>query len=735
MCGIAGLYKFDGRFTREDVEAVLRMLDAQTHRGPDDWGILVPRTLLEREEVQGLLEERGLDHVSSYEGSYAGPAVILGSRRLSILDLSTRGRMPMSNKAGAGQASGTTWITHNGEIYNSPELREELKNAGYAFRSSSDTEVMLNGYDHWGDDVLSHLRGMFAFALFDTLSSTLLLARDRFGIKPLYYTAVSSSAEAAVSSSEFRVSSSESGSRLETRNSKLGTRLLFASEVRAIVRSNLVAFEPEPEAAIRFLQLGSVPAPLTTVKNVFALPAGHALRLRPTATELSPYWSLADYQHVGQPHTYKWQGRPTRGFSGKLLTNELKAIAHTRSLLDESVRQHLLSDVPLGIFLSGGTDSSALVALAASFRSEPLTTLSIVFDEPEYDESTYARLIADRYQTSHCETRLTSDELLSELPAVFAAMDQPTVDGVNSFFVSRAARQAGLKVVLSGLGGDEVFLGYSHLRKAASLGGARRLLATMPAALRKGLVQLAIPAGTAAGRSSLEKLAYLEDPSRANMYLLFRGLFTPEQIQKLLGLSETEMKRYGVAPLSTDGSIDGLINGPADGSTKDSTNGAGNRAANGSRRGSLLDSFVMNDFQHYLQNQLLKDTDCMSMAHSIETRVPFLDHKLAEYVLGLPTEFKLYGRTNKPLLLKALGDDLPREIWDRPKMGFTFPFAAWLQNNPDAYQTVQSPAGLLDKRQVEKVWDGFRQKRFHWSRPWALMVLEHFAGSGSSKTA
>jgi asparagine synthase (glutamine-hydrolysing) len=701
MCGIAGLFKFDGGFKGEDVEAVLRMLDAQTHRGPDDWGILVPRALLEREEIQGLLEERGLDHVSGYEGSSAGPAVILGSRRLSILDLSTRGRMPMSNKAGA---SGASWITHNGEIYNSPELREELKSAGYAFRSRTDTEVLLNGYNHWGDDVLSHLRGMFAFALFDTLSSTLLLARDRFGIKPLYYSAISS---------------------------KLGTALLFASEVRAIVSSNLVAFEPEPEAAIRFLQLGSVPAPLTTVKNIFALPAGHALRIRSTATELSRYWSLSDYRYVGRPQTSKWQGRPARGFSGKLLTNETKAIAHTRSLLDESVRQHLLSDVPLGIFLSGGTDSSALVALAASFRSEPLTTLSIVFDEPEYDESTYARLIADRYQTSHCETRLTSDELLSELPEVFAAMDQPTVDGVNSFFVSRAARQAGLKVVLSGLGGDEVFLGYSHLRRASSLGGVRRLLATMPAALRKGLVQLTIPAGTAAGRSSLEKLAYLEDPSSANMYLLFRGLFAPEQIQKLLGLSETEMKKYGVAPLSIDGSIDGSINGPISGSM----NEAGKGSANGFGRGSLLESFVLNDFQHYLQNQLLKDTDCMSMAHSIETRVPFLDHKLAEYVFGLPTEFKLYGRTNKPLLIKALGDDLPREIWDRPKMGFTFPFASWLQNSSDAYQTRSTVSGIFDNREVEKVWSGFREKRFHWSRPWALMVLEQFAGTRSPKIA
>lgn len=655
MCGIAGIYKVDGSLTPHDVEAVLRMLDAQVHRGPDDWGILLPDTLLQRDDVSSLFARRGLDHVSSYESRSAGPAVILGNRRLSILDLSMRGRMPLSNAIGA------TWVTYNGEIYNSPALREELQTAGFAFRSASDTEVLVNGHDYWSDDFLSHLHGMFAFGLFDSASSQLVLARDRFGIKPLYYAA------------------------LGNQHTSNGNSLVFASEVRAIECSNLLAVEPEPEAAIRFLQLGSIPAPLTTIKNVFALPAGHVMTIGPETTRIRRYWSLTDYQ---RKHEQRAHGS----------TDEGDAVNTTRRLLDDSVKQHLLSDVPLGIFLSGGIDSSALVALAAGFRNEPLTTLSIVFDEPEYDESKYARLIADKYKTSHCETRLTHQQLVSELPNVFAAMDQPTIDGVNSFFVSRAAKQAGLKVVLSGLGGDEVFLGYSHLRKTHLLSAARRLFATLPAALRKGLVQLAIPAGTAAGRKGLEKLAYLEDPSSANTYLLFRGLFAPEQIQKLLALSDMEMKHYAAAPPTV----------------------------NGSGAGSLLDSFVMNDFQHYLQDQLLKDTDCMGMAHSIETRVPFLDHKLVEHTIGLPAEFKLNGGTNKPLLIKALGDDLPREIWDRPKMGFTFPFASWLGAGRDSYQTAQSSLSIFDRKEVEKVWTGFREKRFHWSRPWALAVLSHF---------
>lgn len=656
MCGLAGIFRFDGRFTLRDVEAVLRMLDAQVHRGPDDWGILLPDTLLQHDEVKGLFAARGLDHVSSYENRSAGPGVILGSRRLSILDLSIRGRMPLSSAAGAH------WVTHNGEIYNSPALREELQTAGFTFRSSSDTEVLINGYECWGDDFVSYLRGMFAFGLFDSASSRLLLARDRFGIKPLYYAALGNP---------------------PTEN---GHGLVFASEVRAIKHSNLIADQPEPEAAIRFLQLGSIPTPLTTVKNVFALPAGHMLIVGPEAPNIRHYWSLTDH-------------RRKRGQGDREAGDEGEVIATTRRLLDESVQQHLLSDVRLGIFLSGGVDSSALVALAASFRKEPLTTLSIVFGEPDYDESKYARLIADKYQTSHCETLLSSQELVSELPNVFAAMDQPTIDGVNSFFVSRAAKQAGLKVVLSGLGGDEVFLGYSHLHKTHSLNGARQLFAAVPSTLRKGLIQFAIPAATAAWRNGLEKLAYLENPSSANMYLMFRGLFVPKQIQKLLGLSDAEMKRYGAA-LGTK---------------------------NGSAAGSLLESFVINEFDHYLQNQLLKDTDCMSMAHSIETRVPFLDHKLVEHAFALPARFKLNGETNKPLLIKALGDDLPREIWDRPKMGFTFPFSSWLRQS-EAYQANGSAttANIFDRREVEKIWTGFRENRFHWSRPWALMVMERF---------
>ncbi|MEA2205369.1 MAG: hypothetical protein QOE77_2145 [Blastocatellia bacterium] len=640
MCGIAGIFKSDGAFSPDDVAAVLRMIDAQEHRGPDDWGILVPDSLLRHDEVQRLLEPRGTDQVGSYRNEPGSAAVILGSTRLSILDLSPHGHMPMGG--------GRTWVTHNGEIYNCGELRDELKEAD--FQSTGDTEVIIKGYERWGDDALHRLRGMFALAVFDNTKSRLLLARDRFGIKPLYY---------------------------NWKDVGAGT-LVFASEVRALVSSGLVPNVPEPEAAVRFLQLGSVPAPLTTIKNVFALPAGHTLAADNRGVSINRYWSLS-------------------APSSSSYDSEEQVVARTAELFNESVSQHLLSDVPLGIFLSGGIDSSALVAVAQKFRSQPLTTLSMVFAEAEYSESRYSSLVANRYHTDHRETRLTSDELLAELPNVFAAMDQPTVDGVNSYFISRAAKQAGLKVVLSGLGGDELFLGYNHFKKARSLSSPMRWWQKLPNGVRRSVVSVAQQGGKFAGRSGSEKLSYLQDASAANLYLMFRGLFTLDQIQKLLGLSAAEMKRYGTHPATV--------------------NGAG--------ESSLVNSFVVNEFQHYLQDQLLKDTDCMSMAHSIETRVPFLDHELVQYVFGAPERFKFDGAMTKPLLLKALGEDFPREVWDRPKMGFTFPFAPWLRNQMAEFQP-DSANSIINKTEAEKIRHGFQQGSVHWSRPWALMVLEQW---------
>jgi asparagine synthase (glutamine-hydrolysing) len=648
MCGIAGIFRLTGRPTAEDAAAVLRMMDAQLHRGPDDWGLLVPASLATDSGSRALRQAGGREHLRTYSDAGSGPGAILGTRRLSILDLSEQGRMPM------GSADGRLWVTHNGEIYNYRELRAELEGHGEPFHSATDTEAILRGYALWDEAVVPRLRGMFAFALFEAAPRPrLLLARDHLGIKPLYY-------------------------------HQDRERLIFASEVRALLRSGMVPDEADPEALVRFLQLGSVPVPKTTVKDVVALPAAHCLTVDAQGAALRRYWDLS---------AYAW-----RRSDPAAAVSPVEAAATTRALLEESTRLQLVSDVPLGVFLSGGIDSSGLVALASQFRGASLSTLSIAFDEPAYSEAPYARLVAERYGTAHREVVLHARDLFDGMPRIFAAMDEPTVDGVNTYFVSEAARQAGLTVVLSGTGGDEVFFGYGHFRRNKALDRLRRLLGAVPVQARRALIKAALRGGAALGRPGLDRLQYLEQPSLDNVYLLVRGVFSPRQIQDLLGIGQAEFEAWGPALPPVDDA----------------------------RGGGMLDAFGTLEFTHYLQNQLLKDADVMSMAHSIETRVPYLDHRLVEYVMGLPPALKLDRDRPKPLLLEALGDALPREVWDRPKMGFTFPFELWMRQRSADVEAASASTKWLQRSAVEAIWREYKAGQVHWSRPWTLVVLAAF---------
>jgi asparagine synthase (glutamine-hydrolysing) len=623
MCGIAGIVAFDRAASSEDVMAVTRMMDAQIHRGPDGFGM------------------------------HRDGRAVLGHRRLAIIDLSDAGRQPMSNE------DGTVWVTYNGEIYNFQELREELSRRGHCFKSRTDTEVLVHGYEEWGiEDLLARLRGMFAFGLYDGRASAagprLILAKDRFGIKPLYY-------------------------------SYRKGLVIFASEVQALLKSGMVPRERDPEALARFLQLGSVPVPLTTIKSIQALPAAHYAIVDERGLCLSRYWDLAQSYVLANSAAVESRG-----------SNLDQASLAARALLDESVRGHLLSDVPLGVFLSGGLDSSALVAVASRFRDKPVTTVSIVFEEAEYSESPYSTMVAKRYGTDHREVLVRSKDLIECLPRLFAAMDQPTVDGVNTYLVSKAAKEAGLTVVLSGIGGDEVFLGYGHFKRAHTLESSWRLFTGLPRGVRRGLLGAVGTAGPLLGRSGLEKLAYLDRRDDTSFYLMVRGLFAPRQIQDLLGLAEKEIDV--TRPLPSDGSP------PR----------------------SLVHSLALLEFRNYLQNQLLKDADAMSMAWSIETRVPYLDHPLVEYAAALPVGLQLRSGVNKPVLVAAAGDDLPPEVWQRPKMGFTFPFARWLKESAEELQNRCLEAKLFAPSAVARIWEDFRQRRAHWSRPWALVVASQW---------
>ncbi len=651
MCGIAGILRLDGRPTAEDVAAVLAMLDAQTHRGPDDWGLLLPSSLAGTRSLPPAAQDR--DHVSTYADHEAGPGAVMGARRLAIIDRSPRGRMPM------GDVAGRRWVTHNGEIYNYRELRDELRGDG-PFRSDSDTEAIVRGHARWGDLVLERLRGMFAFALYETWPRPrVVLARDRLGIKPLYY-------------------------------HRSGERLVWASEVRALVAGGLVPDAPSLEARVRFLELGSVPAPLTTVAGVMALEAGSMLTAEAERISRRRYWDLG-------PFAPTRRARVTAG-------DRRDAVAATRAALRESVRLHLVSDVPLGVFLSGGVDSSALVSLAAPLVERPLTTLSIAFDEAGYSEAEPARAVARRFATDHREITVGPQDVWDALPAFFRAMDEPTADGVNTYLVAEAARRLGVTVVLSGTGGDEVFWGYRHLRRAALLESAGRAVSALPGLARAGLAR-ATRAARRTPPGALDRLDHLDVSSPAGVYVMVRGLFGRAQVQELLGIGPAELAAHGP---------------PLPGAPRAHLGGQG---------------LALAEFAHYLQNQLLKDADVMGMAHSVEVRVPFLDHRLVEGVVGLPPRIKLEGAAPKSLLLAALDGPLPREVWDRPKMGFTPPFSTWLRAWARDLRAESLAGGGLVPAAVGRVWDGFEAGRLHWSRAWALLVLARQARTRGSAAA
>lgn len=614
MCGIAGIFRVEGTVRSEDRVAVERATAAQSHRGPDD------------------------------SGFYQDSRAVLGFRRLSIIDLSPAGHQPMSNE------DGMVWVIFNGEIYNYRELRPELSARGHAFRSNSDTEILVHGYEEWGiEGLLQRLRGMFAFALYDARQACCILARDRFGIKPLYY--------------------------FQPPRQDL---LAFASEVKALVRSGIAPGERDPEGVMGFLLFGSVPAPFTSTKDVRCLMPGHYLTAARSGTCIRKYWDL-DFE------------------TGSQGTRE-ETEEDLRLLLEDSVRRHLVSDVPVGIFLSGGVDSAGLVALA-SRSGQRLTTLTVVFDEEEFSEAAPARRVAGHFGTDHREVRVTRNDFMREFPHVLAAMDQPTNDGVNTFFVSQAARQAGLTVVLSGLGGDEVFWGYKHYRWLNRFGAAARCFSSLPSSLQSVMLRTAAAYGRHLGGDRWARLSFLQNRmSDASLYVTLRGFFAPEQVSRLLGLTLTEVSAAVERHLAD--AHRGVPNGVAD-----------------------ANAFNYFELKKYMHDQLLRDTDVFSMTSSIEARVPYLDHLVVERAARALSSMKLAQGINKPLLVNAIGEPLVRAAAASQKLGFTFPFAKWMRETADQLEGMALQSGLLEKAGVRHCWKNFRDGHQHWSRAWALTVL------------
>jgi asparagine synthase (glutamine-hydrolysing) len=632
MCGIAGAVDFSrvGERRLSTRGPVEQMVERLRHRGPDASGV---------EAVGG-----------------QSLAVGLGHTRLAILDPSPAGRQPMRD-TGTGN-----WITCNGEVYNYWKLRQVLSASLTPWISRTDTEVVLRAYARWGQGCLDHLDGMFAFAIWDARRQRLFLARDRLGIKPLYYHA---------------------GDGF----------FLFASEVGALVASGLVAPRLDPIALWQYLTYQSIPTPRTLLQGVRSLPPGSWLTVDATGTiDEGRYWDPFQNASPAARAATEPEGRRRVG-----------------ELLRDAVANHLVSDVPLGAFLSGGVDSSAIVALMREAGHTP-RTFSVVFTEGSYDEARYARQIADRFHADHAEILLTEGDLLDQLPDALAAMDQPTGDGINTYVLARAVRSRGMKVALSGLGGDELFAGYPSSNRLRRVARGLRFWGYSPEAVRS----LAGKGIRAVGRSSVAatKTAALveSDGTLAATYPVMRQVLSLRQRRALL--REPWLELAGGAP-------DPYVNLLHEAYTRAPWAGP-------------LTQLAYAEGRTYMHDVLLRDTDQMSMAHALEVRVPLLDHRLVEYVMGLPDSHKRPGGTPKRLLVESLGGLLPADIVQRPKRGFTLPLDPWMRGGlrgfcEDRLGTDRvAGRGLFHPHEVQLLWRAFLDRRpeVSWSRLWILVVLE-----------
>ena len=627
MCGIAGVVTHDRQPLAGFVEP---MIEAQRHRGPDGSGIWVDQNCA------------------------------LGHRRLAIIDLSDAGRQPLSNP------DQTVWITYNGEVYNFESVRRELEGLGYGFQSRTDTEVVLRAYERWGVDCLKRLRGMFAFAIWDTRRKRLFAARDRVGKKPLFYTQV-------------------------------GGRFLFASELQGLLAGLDHTPEINESAIDAYLSLGYIPAPLTAFKNVHKLPAAHWLTVEvrdgALALESERYWSL-DYEP-------------------KLDLDEDEAASLLREKLTEAVKLRMISDVPLGAFLSGGIDSSIVVGLMAQLSGTPVKTYSIGFDQAAYNELDHARRVARRFETDHHEF-IVKPDVLDVLPKLVRHYGEPYADSsaIPTFYVSKLTRSE-VTVALNGDGGDESFAGYQRYRGNRI---AERISAIPGSRIPANVLAHAIPGSV----SPRHRLSYIK------RFLTGVGVSAPQRYGRWIGCFDQESKDELVTP-----DFARSLNGWRPSCWLESLFKDAGRL-------DPVDSTMAVDVASYLPYDLLVKVDITSMANSLEARSPFLDHEVMEFAARLPVRMKLRGGRSKYLLKRAFAEGkagdraiLPAENASRSKMGFGVPIGEWLRGQLRTFleSTLLSAESLnrgYFRPEVLRtlVADHTSGRAEHGSKLWTLLMLE-----------
>ncbi|MCX2585049.1 asparagine synthase (glutamine-hydrolyzing) [Pedobacter sp. MR22-3] len=554
------------------------------------------------------------------EGFYTDEAGGLGfgHRRLALIDLTAGGHQPMFGP------EEKLVITFNGEIYNFPELKKELSAAGYPFHTQSDTEVILAAYQAWGVNGFRKLNGMFAFALYDRSKQLSYLVRDQSGIKPLYY---------AIQNQ----------------------RLIFSSEVKAF-KETCYPFIENKDWKMYFLAFGHIPQPFTTLQDVFSLKPGHYLK----------------WDHQQQLHEIiSFEQSPP----SPSVTSSLEAAANLGKSLEAAVHRHLIADAPIGVFLSGGIDSSIITLLANQHTGKHLQSLSVNFTDQAFSEEKYQKIITAKTSGIHRTYLIEAQDFDADFEKIMGAMDQPTNDGINSWFVNKYAKENGLKAVLSGVGADELLGGYPSFSRMKII----NILKKIPRFLLRLCNRLP--------SEKLKRIYYLSYRNPIGEYLFLRGFFTPETIARILNIEKKEIDQ-----LFENFPMDEEIN-----------------ALSGAERISWLETRI------FMQNQLLKDTDFMSMSHGVEVRVPFLDQHFLETINSIATPQR-FPAEKKGLLIQAFKKILPEAIWKRPKMGFSFPLQQWfIQGGQITNEQIYA-----DHDFARHLMERFKSGKIHWSKAFAL---------------
>lgn len=611
MCGINGILSREYNSQNEDI--VGKMNASMPHRGPDNSGI------------------------------FADKNIVLGHRRLSIIDLSIEANQPM------GDNSGRYTIVYNGEIYNFKKLKKELKD--YNFKTNSDSETILACYIYFGEKCLEKLEGMFAFAIWDKLEKNLFIARDRIGIKPLYY-------------------------YYENNN------FIFSSEIRAILNSGIPARKLNTKAVSDYLRYQTVHAPETIVENIKSLMPGEFMNVNKNGISINKYYQISDFKPLP-------------------IDSNIDEIKKTVSnLLYEAVEKRMVADVPFGAFLSGGIDSSIIVGLMSKISTGKVNTFSVSFNDEEYSEAKYARLIAKKFNTEHTEIKLDPNDFLNIIPQALKSFDHPSADGINSYIVSKVTKESGVTMALSGLGGDELFAGYDIFKRMYSL-NKNKLIKSIPYPIRKLSGNLAYSLYKSTSTQKIKDTLSIKEFDFPGIYSISRQVFSEPEIQNLI-----DSRFIG------ENSVKQIIKGVYD------------------ENKSILSNVSLSEINTYMQNVLLGDADQMSMASSLEVRVPFLDHKLIKYVLSIPDDIK-FPHSPKQLLVESVGF-LPDEIVNRPKMGFLLPWQNWLKNELRDFAKEKinelKNNDIFVSQSIESLWQRFlsNDKEVKWAKIWLLISLQNY---------